>query len=65
MSKMKRHDAKTMSAEQLWSFQESAFDRAGSATSAGDLSAQMQKFQRLNEYYDQAVAEIRASLERK
>ncbi len=29
-----------------------------------DLRAQQQKSQRLNEYYDEAVAAIRASLER-
>ena len=65
MSRMKRHAVKSISAEQLWSFEEStASDRAGSATSAGNLSAQLQKSQELNEYCDRAVAEIRASLAR-
>jgi len=35
-----------------------------SETVAGDFRAQLQRFQQLNEYCDQAVAEIRASLER-
>ena len=35
-----------------------------SATSAGNLGAQLQKSQELNDYCDRAVAEIRASLER-
>jgi hypothetical protein len=62
---MERHDPRSMSAEQLWSFQESvASDRAESATSAGSLGAQLQKSRQLNEYCDRAVAEIRASLER-
>jgi hypothetical protein len=66
MSKTKRHHAKTMSAEQVWNFQESvASDRAESAAAAGNLRAQMQRCQQLNEYCDRAVAEIRASLERK
>ena len=65
MSKMKRQATKSMSAEQLWSFQGSVgSDRAGSATSAGSLGAQLQKSRQLNEYCDRAVAEIRASLER-
>jgi hypothetical protein len=65
MSKMERHDPRSMSAERLWSFQESvASDQAGSATSAGSLGAQLQKSRQLNEYCDRAVAEIRASLER-
>jgi hypothetical protein len=60
---MKRHEIKSISAEQLWSFQEKgASDQAGSATSVGSLGAQLQKSQELNEYCDRAVAEIRASL---
>jgi hypothetical protein len=63
MSKMERHDIKSISAAQLWSFQEKAgSDQAGSA--AGSLGAQLQKSQELNEYCDRAVAEIRASLAR-
>jgi hypothetical protein len=62
---MKRHDIKSVSAEQLWSFPETAAsDRAESATLAANLRAQRQRFQRLNEFCDRAIAEIRASLER-
>jgi hypothetical protein len=39
-------------------------DREGPAKRAVHLQAQRQRFQKLNEYCDEAVAEIRASLER-
>jgi hypothetical protein len=39
-------------------------DREGPARRAGKLQALQQRFQKLNEYCDEAVAEIRASLER-
>jgi hypothetical protein len=39
-------------------------DREGPAKRAGRLRALQQQFQKLNEYCDEAVAEIRASLER-
>ena len=39
-------------------------DREGPAKRAGKLRALQQQFQKLNEYCDEAVAEIRASLER-
>jgi len=39
-------------------------DREGPAKRAVHLQAQQQRFQKLNEYCDEAVAEIRASLER-
>jgi hypothetical protein len=39
-------------------------DREGPAKRAGKLRALQQRFQKLNEYYDETVAEIRASLER-
>ena len=62
LRKMK-HEIKSISAEQLWSFQDKgASDQAGSA--AGSLGVQLQKSQQLNEYCDRAVAEIRASLAR-
>ena len=65
MSGMKHQDIKSISAEQLWSFEElAASDQAESATFAGNLSAQLQKSRQLNEYCDRAVAEIRASLAR-
>jgi hypothetical protein len=39
-------------------------DREGPAKRAGTLRALQQRFQKLNEYCDETVAEIRASLER-
>ena len=39
-------------------------DREGPAKRAGNLRALQQRFQKLNEYCDETVAEIRASLER-
>ena len=39
-------------------------DREGPAQRAGKLRALQQRFQKLNEYCDETVAEIRASLER-
>jgi len=39
-------------------------DREGTAKRAGKLRALQQRFQKLNEYCDETVAEIRASLER-
>jgi hypothetical protein len=39
-------------------------DRDGPAKRAGKLRALQQRFQKLNEYCDETVAEIRASLER-
>ena len=39
-------------------------DREGPAKRAGKLRVLQQQFQKLNEYCDETVAEIRASLER-
>jgi hypothetical protein len=39
-------------------------DREGPAKRAAKLKALQQRFQKLNEYCDEAAAEIRASLER-
>jgi hypothetical protein len=39
-------------------------DREGPAKRAGKLRALKQRFQKLDEYLDETVAEIRASLER-
>jgi hypothetical protein len=39
-------------------------DREGPAKRAGKLRALQQQFEKLNEYCDETVAEIRASLER-
>jgi hypothetical protein len=40
------------------------FDRDEPATRAGMLQVQAQRSRKLHEYYDEALAEIRASLER-
>jgi hypothetical protein len=56
---MENHDLETMSADGSI-----VSDRIESTTSAGDLEALLQRSQQLNDYCDQAVAEIRASLER-
>jgi hypothetical protein len=62
---MVRHDQHSMSEGELRSLQEEdATDPAESATHADKLRAQLESSQRLNEYYNQVVAEIRASLER-
>ena len=62
---MVRHDPKSMAVEELWSLHESfAPDRADSATHADKLEAQRERFERLNEYYNQVVVELRASLDR-
>jgi hypothetical protein len=62
---MVRHDLKSMSVDELWPLQEPvAPDPAGSATATDKFRAQLQSSQRLNEYCNQAVAEIRASLDR-
>jgi hypothetical protein len=52
-----------MSAGELASLQElAASDQAEAATHVDKFRAQLRSSQRLNEYYSQAVAEIRASL---
>jgi hypothetical protein len=67
---MVRHDLKSMPTDELWSLQELAdADREQSASeqSASLVSkfrAQQQRTQQLDEYFNQAVAEIRASLDR-
>jgi hypothetical protein len=53
---MVRHDHTSMSVD--------ASDGAESATQIDKLRAQLRSSQRLNEYCDQTVAEIRASLDR-
>jgi hypothetical protein len=52
-------------ADDLWSsLQElSEFDQAGSATHAGKFREQREKIQRLDAYCNQAIAELRASLD--
>jgi hypothetical protein len=62
---MVRHDQQSMSEDELRFLQEEgAPDPAESAMHADKLRAQLESSQRLNEYYNQVVAEIRASLER-
>jgi hypothetical protein len=62
---MVRRDLKSMSVDELWSLQELvASHPAESATHSDKFRAQLQSSQRLNEYCNQAVAEIRASLDR-
>jgi hypothetical protein len=59
--KMVRHDLKSMSEDELHELD--TVDAAESATSTDKFRAQFESSQRLNEYYNQVVAEIRASLE--
>jgi hypothetical protein len=62
---MNRNDLNSMSAELPWSVHEFvAFNRVQAATHMVEFWAQDQKLRQLNEYYDKAVAEIRASLDR-
>jgi len=62
---MVRHDLKSMSVDELRSLHDLvATDTAESATQTEKFRAQLQSSQRLNEYCNQAVAEIRASLDR-
>ena len=62
---MNRHDLKSMSAELAWSVDEFVdFNRVQAATHMVEFWAQEQRFKQLNDYYDRAVAEIRASLDR-
>jgi hypothetical protein len=62
---MERNDLKSMSAELLWSLHQlAATSVTEPATRAEKFREQQQKIARLNKYFDQAVAEIRASLAR-
>ena len=62
---MVRHDPKSMSEDELRSFHaEGATDPAESAADPDKFRKQMQSSERLTEYYNQVVAEIRASLDR-
>jgi hypothetical protein len=64
VSKMVRHDLRSMSVGELASLQELvASDQAEAATRMDKFRAQLRSSQRLNEYYSHAVAEIRASLD--
>ena len=60
---MKPVDLETMTVEEPWSLDERALsDPAGSATHDDEFYAQRQKIERLNEYYDEVVVELRALL---
>ena len=59
---MVRHDLKSTSEDEF--HQQRAPDAADSASAADKFRAQLDSSQRLNEYYNQVVAEIRASLNR-
>jgi hypothetical protein len=59
---MAYHDPKSTSGDELWS-ELAEFDQAGGATHAGKFQEQQEKIQRLDEYCNQAIAEIRASLD--
>lgn len=62
---MVRHDPQPSAMEELWSLHEQVtFDPADSAPLADRLEVQRERFERLNEYYNQVVVEIRASLDR-
>jgi ABC-type Fe3+-hydroxamate transport system substrate-binding protein len=61
---MESHDPKSMSVDELWSLQELAeFGQTESVTRVGQFQEQREKIQRLDEYYNQTIAEIRASLD--
>jgi hypothetical protein len=63
---MESRDPKSTSVEELWSsLQElTEFDQAAeSAARVGKLQEQREKIQRLDAYYDQTIAELRASLD--
>jgi hypothetical protein len=61
---MVRHDPPSMAVDELWSLHQLvASDRADPAAHAEKLQAQRERFERLNEYYNQVVVELRASLD--
>jgi hypothetical protein len=58
-------DLKSMSVDELWSFQELATSgRADIATLVAKFRAQQQRAHRLDDYCKQIIAEISASLDR-
>ena len=61
---MKPGDIETLSRDETVSFDERAlFDPTESATHDDAFIAQRQKTERLNQYYDEVVAELRALLD--
>jgi hypothetical protein len=62
---MIQHDLNSLPGDELMSLEEQlAFDAPDSAELTDRFREQMASSQRLNEYYNQVVAELRASLER-
>jgi hypothetical protein len=62
---MVRHDPKSSAVDELWSLHEQVTSDRGDHSTLGErLEAQRERFERLNEYYNQVVVEIRASLDR-
>jgi hypothetical protein len=62
---MVRHDPTSMAVAELWSLHEQVTaDSTDTASHADRLEAQRERFERLNEYYNQVVVELRASLDR-
>jgi hypothetical protein len=57
-------DLKLMSVDELWSFQELATSGADIATLVAKFRAQQERVHRLDDYCNQTVAEISASLDR-
>ena len=61
---MKHHDIKSVPSEQLCSFPApTAPEQEEFAAIAAGLRAQRERFQKLNEFCDRAITEIRSSLE--
>jgi hypothetical protein len=61
---MARHDPSSMSEDGLLSVTEIATDPTESTTYTDRFQEHLRSSARLNEYYNQVVAELRASLER-
>jgi hypothetical protein len=61
---MARHDPSSMSEDGLLSVTEPIADDAESTTHPDRFQEQLKSSERLNEYYNLVVAELRASLER-
>jgi hypothetical protein len=61
---MAYHDPKSTSVDEFWSVQGlTEFRQAESAALVEKFQEQQEKIQRLDEYYNQTIAEIRASLD--
>jgi hypothetical protein len=62
---MEFRDPKSTSVEELWSSRQelTEFDQAESATRVGKFQEQREKIHRLDQYYNQTIAELRASID--